>query len=454
MPRLLFVCLLAATLALAGGPAARADGRDVYKKIAPSTVWFFERGSATGVLVDADKRIVLTAEHVVRNVLRAGGNQVKVIFAQLDSNQNVLVEKSFYGFEKKRVLAISGRIIYANRLKDIALVQLERLPPGVAATALARVFPQPGDRIHVIGNSTFLRGGLFSYCEGRVRNSYYFDEFKGGNIFYSLAHHAPTNRGDSGGPVLNDAGELVGIISQGTTGSGEGEQVIDQSVHVREIRSALQGSNWPVVKSVTFTATAFLAGEPDRFYLPVRRGRGVSMALKGNGKTDLDLFARDFDEPNPKKQFLVAQTGLSDQESGQFTPRWSGAVEIIVQNLGHQGTANKAFTPRNVFTLDVSCGDGVRGPITVARPLAPRITDTARVYFEAGSARARVQVRGDGDTDLELSVLGPNDNDLGRGDGAGDRKQISFPVKESGYYTIRVQNTHARQYNSYVLAID
>src|SRR4051812_3531511 len=70
---------------------AQSDSQ-VYKKIAPSTVWFFEQGSATGVLVDVNRRWILTAEHVVRSTLRSGRTNVKVIFAQHDSQGNVLTE--------------------------------------------------------------------------------------------------------------------------------------------------------------------------------------------------------------------------------------------------------------------------------------------------------------------------------------------------------------------------
>jgi hypothetical protein len=436
-------------------PASAAADNRVYKKAAPSTVWFFERGSATGVLVDADKGLVLTAEHVVRNVVRAGKTDVKVMFAQTDKNGNILTEKSSYGFEKKRVLAIRGKVIYFNRLKDLAVVQLEKVPSGTQAIVLAKEAPRPGDNIHVIGNSTFFRGGLFSYSMGAVRNSYYFDQFSHGNVFFSLAHHAPTNRGDSGGPVLNDRAELVGIISQGTTGSGEGEQVIDQSVHISELRQALVASNWPVVKSLSFTCTVSLAGSVDRFYVPVRLNNALELKLQGNGKTDLDLFAFDFDS-DKKNRALLAEEGLTDKERGQITPGWSGVAEVAVKNLFLKSDANRdlTFTPRNTYTLAIACPEGVRGPVCVARALPAKATDSVQVFFETGKAKARVQVRGDGDTELELAILDPAGRELGRGQGVNDRKRIAFPVIMPGMYTVRIQNSHARQYNSYVLNID
>src|SRR4051794_16198558 len=97
--------LSAALIGIATPPALASN--EIYNAAAPSTVWFYERGSATGVLVDAEKKWVLTAEHVVRDNLREGKIQVKVIFAQTDKQGNVLVEKAAYGFEKKKQLGIN-----------------------------------------------------------------------------------------------------------------------------------------------------------------------------------------------------------------------------------------------------------------------------------------------------------------------------------------------------------
>jgi len=464
-------CLLAPTVAL-------ADNR-VYTKAAPSTVWFFERGSASGVLIDVNKKLVLTAEHVVRSFSRDGKKDVKIMFAQTDKDNHVLVDIEQYGFAKKKTLAIPGKVVYANRLQDIALVELTDLPPNVIAVPLAKTLPRPGDNVHVIGNSTFNRGGLFSYSTGCVRNSYFFkqvpefDRNRGGklfltpcNFFYSLAHHAPTNRGDSGGPVLNDKGELVSIISQGTTGSGEGEQVIDQSVHLLELRKALEPVNWPIIKEVEFQGTMFLTdpdpGSPpfvpyqfNNFFLPVEAGNKVDLYLKGNGKTDLDLFTLDFDA----SKVTVSETGLTDREKGNFTPEWSGMAQVKVRNLFMQGQGKKGQiqTPRNTYTLRISCQKPVQGPFCCAGFLAAQATDTLKISFDKSQANARIEVRGDGDTQLHLKVEDPSGQVVSgakRIAGLPDRISIAFTVAVAGVYTVTVQNADKQTYNAYVLRID
>lgn len=150
--------------------------------------------------------------------------------------------------------------------------------------------------MHVIGNSTGGRGGLFGYNRGFVRNAFLHGQ-QGSFCFFSLCHQSPTNHGDSGGPVANDDGELVATISHGTTGGGgEREQVVDYSVHVKEIRAFLDGK--PTYKKpclfpsgdVVLKATAFHELQRDTLVLRVRKSEKLEVEVKGNGKSDLDLF--------------------------------------------------------------------------------------------------------------------------------------------------------------------
>ncbi len=451
------VALAVLLACLLRNPSASAQSdAQIYKKIAPSTVWFFEQGSATGVLVDVNKRWILTAEHVVRSTLRSGRTNVKVIFAQLDGQGNVLTEVPNYGFEKKRILAIPGKIIRSNRMKDMALIELERLPDGVKAVALASVMPQPGDDVNVIGNSTYSNGGLFSYSNGRVRNSYFFERLLSGDCFFALAHHAPTNRGDSGGPVLNNKGELIGIISQGTTGSGEGVQVIDHSVHIQEIRQFLSGANLPVVKKMSFTGTINVRLSGDFFYIPVAINNQIDLNLQGNGATDLDLYAFDFDsrDKSGKAMMLAKQDGLTDKEKDSFPPKYSGVCHVEVRNLTDPKNQDLALTAKNAYSLDVENKNAVRGPITAKRYLVAQGIDTYKIQFNQGPDKVHIEICGDGDTVLELVVTDPKGKELARRKGETDRIRAEFVAQEAGVYSIKVANMSPQQFNRYTLIVD
>jgi S1-C subfamily serine protease len=442
---LLVVGLLACLPSL----AVRADEK-VYRQVIPGTVLFYYSygdgrvGSGSGVLVDADRRIVATAQHVVDPLTRAGKTRISVMFPQWDKNKKIITDAIYYKKHMSR-LQVPGTVIYQNRTKDLALVQLDKLPPQAKAIPLADDSdPSPGERIHVLGNSTFFHGGAFGYSTGTVRNMYYYNKktfFTVPYVFFALAHHAPTNRGDSGGPVVNSKGQLVGIISQGTTGSGD-EQVIDHSVHVREIRRALETLGTiqlPTGASMSVNMHVDSRGE-DSFFLPVTSGEQVSMVLSGNGSTDLDLFAKDLDVIKPYKlrggvtikdyDRLVGEEGDTDQEKGSFTPSFSGTSLIQVRNLGQSQVNN--------YKLTVKWAKKVTGPITIIRRLAPLKTDTIKLLYEAGKGKARIAVRGDGDMNLDLEILDPKGNVVAKGTEPDDREEVTFNPTMTGIYTIRV----------------
>jgi len=436
-----FLCL--------GSLATRADEK-VYRQVVPGTVLFYYAhddgrvSSGSGVLVDAERRIVATAHHVVNSLTRAGKTKMSVIFPQWDKNKKVVTDAIYYKKHMNK-LQVPATVIYQHRTKDLALLQLDKLPPQARAIPLADDGdPSPGERIHVLGNSTFFHGGAFGYSTGTVRNMYFYHRKTFSTVpfvFYALAHHAPTNRGDSGGPVVNGKGQLVGIISQGTTGSGD-EQVIDHSVHVREIRRALDSLGTiqlPTVASLSMNMHVDSSGE-DSFFLPVTAGEEVRMTLAGSGSTDLDLYAKDLDNIKQYKlrggtvikdyERLVDEEGDTDQEKASFTPSFSGTCLMQVRNLSR--------SKNNNYNLTVKWAKPVTGPITLIRRLAPLKTDTIKLRYEAGKGKARIAIRGDGDMNLDLAVLDPKNNVIAKGTEPDDREEVTFSPTMSGTYTIRV----------------
>jgi S1-C subfamily serine protease len=185
----------------------------IYQKTASSSVMFVMRNNAgyqpiaCGVVVDVKNRLVATAEHVVSAY---AGQPIEVMVAEKDAEGRVITKRAQYG-RNATARIIRGKVLKQNFWNDLALVQLERLPAGITAVPLASDNPRPGQRVHVIGNSDGSDGVVFSYCQGYVRNGPSTNRGR-------FIHHTPTNKGDSGGPIVNDGGELVGIVSGGSTG--------------------------------------------------------------------------------------------------------------------------------------------------------------------------------------------------------------------------------------------
>jgi S1-C subfamily serine protease len=242
------VAVVALCLGLSG--QARAN-EEVYRKTALGTV-DIERpdgGYGSGFLIDAAKGYVVTARHVVA---KNGGTlqTVDVVFARTDKDGEIITDADHYAknFAKLRARAT---VVHASILHDLAILRLEKVPAGAVALKLAARPARPGQEIHVVGNSTKKHGGMFRYCSGKVSNVFRWSPPLPNPILsHVVAHYAPTNRGDSGGPVVNNKGEVVAFVSQGTMGASSSprsprdwdyqQQVVDHSICVREIHAALK----------------------------------------------------------------------------------------------------------------------------------------------------------------------------------------------------------------------
>lgn len=196
----------------------------VYNKTIQSTVWIVTKtATGTGVLIDEKNRLVVTNEHVV------GTNKTVTIFFPVEVNKRRVAESKYY-LERRKSLGIVGKVIATNSQRDIAIVQLASIPRGKKAIAIGKP-AQPGAEVHSIGNPGN-SDALWVYTSGQVRANYYriFSTSKRRRM-QVLETQSPINPGDSGGPIVNNNGELVGI-SQSFSTKG---RLISHGVDISEI---------------------------------------------------------------------------------------------------------------------------------------------------------------------------------------------------------------------------
>src|SRR5262249_55614560 len=158
MPRRL---VLAAAL-LAAAPAAAADkpplsGKEIYQRTLKATVWIahaVEVGrdravllAGTGSVIDVHQRLILTNFHVV-----AHEAEVRVFFPQFDKQNKLIAAKDHYLREFQTGGGLKGKVLYRDEKRDLAVIQVDKLPPGTTAVPLARESVGPGDTVHSIGN--------------------------------------------------------------------------------------------------------------------------------------------------------------------------------------------------------------------------------------------------------------------------------------------------------------
>ena len=178
-----------------GSPKSRRkyDGRRLFQKVAPSTVVIkTEGGSGSGVCVGRPG-IILTNQHVVRGV----DGKVDVHPFAIRSGRLV------------RLSALKADVVYQSVRDDIAILQIAKAPRTLLPLEVSTSEPDSGTRIYAVGSP-----GLGSrildqtISEGIVSSP---SRELDGQSF--IQHTAAVNPGNSGGPVLNELGHVVGIVT-------------------------------------------------------------------------------------------------------------------------------------------------------------------------------------------------------------------------------------------------
>jgi S1-C subfamily serine protease len=212
------------------------SGQELYQRTLRSTVFVDVRlksgsqANGTGALIDKERRLVLTAYHVVDN-----SDSVGVIFPAYQDGK-VITDRDYYQ-ERRDQVRVKGEVVARDSRADLALVRLAAVPEHALALPLAEASPPPGSRVHTVGNPG-ASAGLWAYTVGAVRQvarrKY---RFSSGQEVDAVVVETlnPINKGDSGGPVVNDRAELVAVNSGGGSSIRDGTLCID----VREVRALL-----------------------------------------------------------------------------------------------------------------------------------------------------------------------------------------------------------------------
>jgi tetratricopeptide (TPR) repeat protein len=209
--------LVAFILSPARADAGGLSGQEIYRQALRSTAWVLSaKNKGTGWALDRDGKLLVTSYHVV------GDEDTAEVIFPARKDGKLITERTYYRDNKDLLratgLAVSARVIHRDKNRDLALLALKTLPEDVTALPLAADSPSPGERIHSIGN----RGdvdALWIYTAGAVRQVYRARDgytWQGETLAKGalvVVTQSPINEGDSGGPMVNECGELVGVAA-------------------------------------------------------------------------------------------------------------------------------------------------------------------------------------------------------------------------------------------------
>ena len=175
------------------------SANDIYEDNALGVVLLMgAAGYGSGIIIST-KGYILTNNHVV------GGNENLEAILSYQYNLD--------GYEE---YVHSIEIIKQDKVKDLALIRINNPRTALRPINISRKVPAIGSRVHAIGHPDL---EVWSYTTGyisQIRDEYewsYEDEFEHmANVYQT---QTPVAEGNSGGPLLNDHGNLVGINTFG-----------------------------------------------------------------------------------------------------------------------------------------------------------------------------------------------------------------------------------------------
>lgn len=202
------------------------SGVSLFKRVSPSVVLVMtgnykndqltDLGIGTGAVIDP-AGYVLTNWHVI------SGYQVAVIFLKPTSGTEI-AEQNAYG----------AKLIAQDPAADLALLKIVKAPATLNPIKLGDISTvQVAEDIHIIGHP---HGLFWSYSTGvisQVRDNYKWTYSDGSKHSAKvLQMQTAINPGSSGGPVLDDNGNILGLVAMTEEG-----QNLNYAIAVDEIKA-------------------------------------------------------------------------------------------------------------------------------------------------------------------------------------------------------------------------
>jgi S1-C subfamily serine protease len=269
------VALVAALLLTAESAAQAQDLGSLFRKVTPSVVVIRAKGRdvsnvgitrfseiGSGVMISADGK-VMTAAHVV------------------NAMDEITVEA--VGGER-----VSARVIASEPGADLSLLQLARVPASMRPAIMAdSKNVRVGDQVLVIGAPYGLSHSMsVGWISARWPPNTVYKHMPLAEFFQTTA---TINTGNSGGPMFNLAGEVIGIVSHNISKSG-GSEGLGFVVTINTAKKLLleKASFWTGIDGT------MLSGELAAiFNVPDPPGFLVKTVAKGSVGWDMGLLGGD-----------------------------------------------------------------------------------------------------------------------------------------------------------------
>jgi WD40 repeat protein len=185
-------------------PKTHPTADEVYDNAIRAVMWIVNLGigEGSGVLIDKHFKLAVTNAHVTDQQ-----NTIEVYFPAPDENGELIRDRSFYltsGSVLKRLgYYTKGHVIAKNETTDLAIIRLDGLPETAREIDWGVTTPKTnaGNLVYILGNPG--EQDLWRWTLGEFLND-------SGDFLHI---QSDVFGGNSGGPVLNKQGILIGIVA-------------------------------------------------------------------------------------------------------------------------------------------------------------------------------------------------------------------------------------------------
>ena len=316
LPLLLVLAFGCALIDLAGGRsfAAGRSFSGIFQQVNPSVVKVLAfrqpdaAGRETRVQGTVGSGVVVSQEGLIMTAAHSVNIADKVVVKLLD-------DRTF----EAEVVAASGEA-------DIALLALDHVPDSLQAAKLGDSDEVAvGDQILVIGAPYGIEHTLsVGHISGKRRSRTVCEQFA---PFEFLQTDAAINRGNSGGPMFDTEGRVVGIVSRILSKSG-GSEGLGFAVAINTARELLldREAYW-----IGFDAHLLTGDLAKAFNLPQKAGLLVQHVAANSPGAELGLKSGSIPVTIGKKEFLIG-----------------GDVVLEIQSIPVSRTVEEICTLKNV----------------------------------------------------------------------------------------------------------
>jgi S1-C subfamily serine protease len=329
-----FLGMALCLLVLAGRSAAADEAQYVglHRPLTSTSVVLAAAGrglvaQGTAWVVDRENKLIVTNRHVVGD-----GAKVQAIFPVYQNGQ-ARADRAFY---LKQGTRFKGTVLDRDAKRDLAVIQLDQLPADAPELKLATETPKPGDRVHMSGNPGSSKT-CFVFASGKVREvseikMIYQNAQKVAARVSDITTDVKLGPGVSGGPVVNEKGELVAVMAAGPRDGGRVVLCID----VAEVRpflgdalrklgtAAIGKSEYGKAVAYCTKAIAFNPDDPLSF-----NERGVARSYQG----DYDEAIADYTAAvklDKKLARAYRNRGSAHYHKGKYDKSVADCTEAIV----------------------------------------------------------------------------------------------------------------------------